>query len=260
MVRPFILLAFALEIMAGCESGIPNKLAEQYNDQAARLAMKSKTDSALIYVNRAIAADSTYLTAYENKYEFLYSLKRYKEALATAQLAARRFQWTAHFSFPEGKAFEKLGKLDSAKSSYRKLLESGYFDTRYWSSRMMIARLITVTEGKDRGLEEIKRLIDEYKGKLKHSEFKIILEERNNIATYSGGGILDDFEIERAEGTWYCLHSQLDCEEAADSLENIGINVRGYKSEPVIPGIVKVQIIDKFRDKAIKNGLSECQK
>jgi len=233
----------------------PNRRAIELNDQALELFHHGKQDSALIVIDSAIQTDLDYERAYFNKCTLLWELKRNEEALTTARQAVWRPSSTGMAWFEEGLAFEHVGHLDSAMACYEKYIDyadSHKHDTLTIFQERGRIMTLTVLKGREFGSAEFEKLFMKYGNRLSGFDLQDFKGERNEIDSYQGGGHLEFFEGERRH---YCYKTKMDIDELTDFLLDKGINANGL----VISGeVAHLDIKDKFRNKALGLGLTEC--
>jgi len=86
------LIVFATIILfTSCHGSNQTQEAIEANNRAIAFST-SNPDSAIHYFDKAIAADSTYLLAYQNKVNFFISIEDYQQALETAQILSNRLE------------------------------------------------------------------------------------------------------------------------------------------------------------------------
>lgn len=84
-------LFIILFLFTACQQAAKTKEAINYNNRAINYS-KTNADSALYYFDKAIATDSTYLLAYQNKANLLISMADYKQALVAVDILSSKLE------------------------------------------------------------------------------------------------------------------------------------------------------------------------
>lgn len=249
-----IFLSFSLLSSSICFS--QNKYDEkviELNNKALELFREDKIDSALTLINKAIEIDSAYHLAYYNKCNLLWQLGRNDEALLTAKQFAKISNEQATITL--GLAYEKVGKLNNAKECYKNLLDSAKVydsDTLDFRTSLGFATLTTITQGKEIGYSEIQKIFNKFQSKLTEFELKELKMYRNEIESYQNGGYLEFMEGEEKQ---YCIITEKDIESINEYFLDNGINAQISGNENGF----YLHIKNKFRDKALSLGITECK-
>ncbi len=165
----------------------PDPVAVKYNHLAVDQQLKGNIDSALYFIDKAIATDSTVYLYHVQRLTFLWGLNRNEEALVTAKKISKLRNYN-NVSF-EGNAYEQLGDIDKARELYKQTVDNWPTkDLDDYNSRTEYSQLVTVIYGKEKGLEELNK-IDE--SKLPPGHEKVIESIRQSIMNYNGTGYLD---------------------------------------------------------------------
>lgn len=243
-----------------------NKEAIELNNQAVQLYLDGRiepvpeayTEAAIKLLDKAISIDSSYYLAYYTKCNFLWELGKNQEALINAKLVLQIDEIYPNGFYLVGEAFEYLGELDSAKENYKKLIEYAknyQLDTLLPGERQTLILLITVVEGKEKGLLELQKVQNHYRTELSQDDIKSIRSLKNNIEVYQGGGTFELMDMRDTEIENYCIETDKSIGEISDYLEENGINAgiigreNGYY----------LQIQNKFKDKVEAIGLLRCE-
>lgn len=149
----------------GCSSASHKKEAIDLNNKATKLFI-SNPDSALILFDKAIALDSSYHLAIQNKANLLIHQLKYAEALSAVQ------QLLAQKEYPEawqmkGMLLTKLGKTpEDAEAAYKKALaiQQKRLDTSSTNKKAMENMSIALTYFLLGDTSKAKTLIVENKG------------------------------------------------------------------------------------------------
>lgn len=114
--------------------GSPKPFAARLLDSAMNVGMESErriTDAErkqlagqkINIINKAIKTDSSYLDAYELKFGWEIELKRYDSIIVTGKKMLNLASYdSAQIMYRIGECYELTGKIDSAKSYYKKAL------------------------------------------------------------------------------------------------------------------------------------------
>jgi|GEM_PF-1283632 len=100
-----------------------NQKAIDMNDKAVSLMIQSKTDSAILLFNQAIATDPAYYLPHVNKTSIYMQQKAYNKALAEAELATGKNAGYAEGWTICGVLNEAIGNPAKAKECYKKGIE-----------------------------------------------------------------------------------------------------------------------------------------
>jgi len=250
-----ILLISILVLASHCFSG-DRKRAIELNNQAVRLMRENQNDSALVFLDNAVQADSSYFAAYATKCNLLWVLERDTEALATAQHLLQVKKTSPDACGLEGMAYEHLGRLDKAKASYQRALEhlaTDKPDTLTWFVRSSIANLLTFVKGKTEGLQEIQRILTQAGDSLPPAAVEALKMQKNEIQSYEGGGFLEFLSLVPKHR--YCIQSTGTPEQVRSFFLDRGVNVQSLVGRA---GGYTLEIKDKFRSRAHELGLADC--
>ena len=238
-----------------------NEEAIELNNQAVKLHQEGAiqsipdnfTNDAILLLDKAIEIDSAYSLAYYNKCNFLWELNKNQEALTTAKRFAKLHKDEGYYYL--GLAYEYVDLLDSAKDCYKYILETSKSfstDTLDYKIRQGLATLITIVEGKEKGFNEIQKIIEENIDELSEFEFRALIVYKNEIESYQGGGIL---EFMNDDGREYCIVTNKSLEQIIKYLEDNGVNAGIVSRE----GGYFLNIKDKFKEKAFSLGITQCK-
>jgi tetratricopeptide (TPR) repeat protein len=250
-----VILINCLLACYSCRPIGPDKRAIELNNRAAQMFQKGKSDSALILLDMAIQIDSNYFIAYSNKCTFLWQLNRNEEALRTAKQAIQIREVTGSVYFLEGLGYERVGHLDSARSSYLKAIDySEQLKSKnlLFAQKTALAELVTVTKGKGHGLKKLQELFDMELDTLPRSNLNLVKDLKNEIESYQEGGLLEFLDSQFRQ---YCLTTDKSMDEVEEDFLNKGINLQGIIGKG--DGYY-LRVKNKFRPKVLALGLTEC--
>ncbi len=253
------LLCLLLIITHICISNNDDNKSKEMNERAIEFISKFQFDSALIYIDKAIMLDSNFINAYTNKVSICIELKKYDEALIAIKKAITRRPSSGLHSL-EGIVYENKGQLDSAKECYKKAIHFFQFEDsskRTYNHKSVMAMFVTITEGKEKGLQAIQQVIDEVKDRISRLALDDLLFKKNEIENYQGGGNL---EFVLRQGKNYCIVvSENEKDKLVNFLLDNGVNVysqTGKENKWIL------EIGEKFQKKAVTLGIQliECSK
>lgn len=153
-------------LLFGCTNSNNREKALYYNNLAINLMMKDNSYNsalkAIQYLDSAIALDPSFLTAYSNKVNYLFYLKKFEEAIDVLNLAENINPVLSEIYLNKGLAYNALGKTDESKSNllYCMKLSSSFLT---YNEKINYFSAYTILYGKESALKKLEKSVEEKK-------------------------------------------------------------------------------------------------
>ncbi|WP_375325369.1 tetratricopeptide repeat protein [Flagellimonas sp. GZD32] len=180
-----------LTIFISCknEKKEQNPLVVEYQEKGIEFQMQNKTDSAIVYFNKALEIDPTDIPTYESLVKTYWWNEQPELALGILESAPTEMQKSNSILTLKGMTLEKMDKLNQAMDLYKTAFEQSP-KVRYKNEKNIMEyigylTLQTIVGEKEKAIADLNRLKSK---ELTESEKQHVNSIEPLILNYNGGG------------------------------------------------------------------------